>query len=135
MGDLPLGDLFHWWGSFSGASQYATWQAGQSAEEARISAWLTTGNDPDLAVKQRPGVPAQYELSQNYPNPFNPTTQINYSVPKNGFVTLKVYNVLGQEVTHYIQVFSMPGIMLPHLTAPNSRAECISIDCKLEVFR
>jgi hypothetical protein len=44
-------------------------------------------------------LPVKLNLMQNYPNPFNPTTTINYSVPKNSFVTIKVYDVLGREVT------------------------------------
>jgi Secretion system C-terminal sorting domain len=42
--------------------------------------------------------PNTYTLSQNYPNPFNPSTKINFSIQKAGLVTLKVYNILGQEV-------------------------------------
>ncbi|MCE1166267.1 MAG: T9SS type A sorting domain-containing protein [Bacteroidetes bacterium] len=44
-------------------------------------------------------VPKEYKLSQNYPNPFNPVTKINFSIPKSGFVTLKVYDALGREVS------------------------------------
>ncbi len=43
-------------------------------------------------------VPGQYKLEQNYPNPFNPSTIIQYQIPENNFVTLKVYDVLGREV-------------------------------------
>ncbi|MBL7127917.1 MAG: S8 family peptidase [Ignavibacteria bacterium] len=43
-------------------------------------------------------IPTKYELYQNYPNPFNPTTIIKFAVPKNDFVSLKVYDILGKEV-------------------------------------
>jgi hypothetical protein len=47
-------------------------------------------------------VPHVYTLSQNYPNPFNPSTKIDFSIPDNGFVSLKVYDVLGREVSALI---------------------------------
>lgn len=43
-------------------------------------------------------IPEKYSLSQNYPNPFNPTTKIDFAIPKNDLVILKVYNALGAEV-------------------------------------
>jgi len=47
-------------------------------------------------------VPNDFELNQNYPNPFNPSTTIKWQQPESGFVTLKIYDVLGREVTTLI---------------------------------
>ncbi len=52
-----------------------------------------TSNDENNTV-----VPVEYGLQQNYPNPFNPTTNINFTIPEQQLVQLKVYNVIGQEV-------------------------------------
>jgi FG-GAP repeat/Secretion system C-terminal sorting domain/FG-GAP-like repeat len=60
-------------------------------------AYRTTGGTTGIE-QSRTGVPKNYELSQNFPNPFNPATMINYQLPMNGHVTLKVYDVLGREV-------------------------------------
>jgi len=43
-------------------------------------------------------MPTTYSLDQNYPNPFNPSTKINFSIPESGFVTMKIYNSIGEEL-------------------------------------
>ena len=50
-----------------------------------------------------------YELEQNYPNPFNPTTTISYSIPKNEFIKLAIYNLLGEEIKVLINQFQLSG--------------------------
>jgi hypothetical protein len=55
------------------------------------------------------GVPGEFALNQNYPNPFNPSTMIQFEVPEAQFVTLKVYNLLGQEVATLINSQLGPG--------------------------
>jgi hypothetical protein len=70
-------------------------------------------------VKNPDIVPAKFELSQNFPNPFNPTTEIQYSIPRSGIVTLKVYNMLGQEVTTLVNQQQTAGSYKVDFNASN----------------
>jgi hypothetical protein len=72
--------------------------------EAKVlNVTLSKSNDkPLFSIFERDGiqngVPAKYDLSQNYPNPFNPVTKMNFDIPENGLISLKVYDILGKEV-------------------------------------
>ncbi|MFH0736775.1 MAG: T9SS type A sorting domain-containing protein [bacterium] len=56
-------------------------------------------NQIEVLVNQ---IPTEYVLNQNYPNPFNPSTTISFSIPNDGFVTLKIYDLLGKEITELV---------------------------------
>jgi hypothetical protein len=64
--------------------------------------WKYSIDGVTAVKKENPDVPSSFSLSQNYPNPFNPSTTINFSVVKSGLVSLKVYDLLGREVSTLI---------------------------------
>ena len=64
-------------------------------------------------------VPQNYLLEQNSPNPFNPTTTIRFGLPKDGFVSLKLYNVLGQVVRTLVEEQRVAGYYEVRLDASN----------------
>ncbi|MBI5021319.1 MAG: T9SS type A sorting domain-containing protein [Ignavibacteriales bacterium] len=65
--------------------------AGSDIKEYSIETTTDVKIDPS-------GLPQKYSLEQNFPNPFNPATQIKFSLPEPGWVTLKIYDIVGREV-------------------------------------
>lgn len=69
-------------------------------------------NGSDVVTEIDPisgNIPDKYSLSQNYPNPFNPTTKINFAIPKQGLVALKIYDILGREVRTLVDEVKSAG--------------------------
>ena len=85
---------------------------------------LHTTNGGITSVKEITGnaLPQQFVLSQNYPNPFNPSTTIEFSIPKQSFVTLKVYDLLGREVATLVNKELQTGSYKTQFDASSARA-------------
>ncbi len=88
-------------------------QGGNSSMPALIidgirvtKSWLSVTDVRDESA----AIPTKYALNQNYPNPFNPSTVINYQLPEAGQVTLKVYDVLGNELSTLVNEFKQAGV-------------------------
>ena len=70
---------------------------------------IPRGSGMPLTVKSNKLIPTVYALKQNYPNPFNPETRIHYDIPKNGHVSLVIYDILGRELIQLVNRDQGPG--------------------------
>ncbi len=94
--------------------------------------------DPQIPTIVKPNanntIPEQYMLSQNYPNPFNPTTTIAFTLPVSGNVTLKVYNIVGQEVATLVNTFQPAGAYEAQFDATNLSSGVYFYSLKAHTF-
>ena len=65
--------------------------------------------DTDVGEVQDDVVPSEFQMSQNYPNPFNQSTQINYYIPSDERVSVKIFNIHGIEVVTLLDDYSSAG--------------------------
>jgi hypothetical protein len=94
--------------SLQGGGNFAA-QMERGAEAEGINALASTSTAL-VASTMAPGdVPDTYGMSQNYPNPFNPTTRIEVNLPESQHVTLRIYDMLGREVSTLIDGTMAPG--------------------------
>ena len=71
---------------------------------------IFTPNIEDLNIEnETDNLPDRYRLYQNYPNPFNPTTIIKYEIPESDFITLNIYNLLGQNIKTLVHERQLQG--------------------------
>ncbi len=81
-----------------------------------------TGNKSETlvgVVSENLNKVTEYKLAQNYPNPFNPSTTIKYQIPKESFVTLKVYDAIGREVASLVNKQQSAGYYNLNFNAAN----------------
>lgn len=81
-------------------------------EEGKVSFRITdqSGKNWFKSYNVKVSPPKIFEVYQNYPNPFNPTTKIKYSIPQDAFVSIKIFNVLGEEVSKLVNNEMKAGI-------------------------
>ncbi|MBN2611006.1 MAG: T9SS type A sorting domain-containing protein, partial [Bacteroidales bacterium] len=89
---IKIGDTYRMWYLGVGGMCYATSEGGTGIEDFNSGKILTS-----------------FALAQNYPNPFNPTTRILYVLPSSGFVSLKVYDLIGREIQTLVSEVQAAG--------------------------
>lgn len=80
---------------------------------------IVTYNNTISDVDHDPSITENFKLYQNYPNPFNPSTNIKFELYESSYVSLKIYDILGNEVESLINENKLPGIYSLNYTPKN----------------
>ena len=96
---------------------YYVWQTYEQ-EISFLKSWIANRvywmdanmvGEPSDLNDSKEQIPADFFLEQNYPNPFNPATNINYSIPIEALIIIKIYDLLGNEITTLVNEMKAPG--------------------------
>jgi hypothetical protein len=104
-----VADVFFTATTFRGAIGANDWTSGWAVWDPQNVTYMSPYSVTSVRKNTDGIAPENYSLSQNYPNPFNPTTVIQFSIPKSGFVSLRVYDVTGKEVATLVNGYQNAG--------------------------
>jgi predicted GH43/DUF377 family glycosyl hydrolase len=93
----------------SSSGTYKMWYGGLDGAHFRTG-YATSTPATRIHGNGTAGIPDRFELMQNFPNPFNPSTRIGFSIPRSGYVRLKIFDVLGGEIATLIDRELTPGL-------------------------
>ncbi len=121
------GDIWRWRKVALDLSAYANssnillgWQyVGNNGDLVGIDSIKLTAGLIDAVGKESAQIPTEYEMQQNYPNPFNPTTIIKYALPKESYVNISIYNILGEKVVELVNEMQKAGVYKANFNASN----------------
>lgn len=122
---LKQGDEYFGFGSTNANGEYSiknvpagdfilvAHKVGSQSDSKPVTIVENTDNKISFSLAAKTGIeantPEKFSLSQNYPNPFNPNTKISYMIPADGFVSLKIYNSIGQVVSVLVNEIKVSG--------------------------
>jgi len=111
---------FNWLGSIFFTDSNTGWAVGLGSDSSSYGAILKTTNGGVTFVEtENDIVVTEFKLYQNYPNPFNPATSINYSIPSESLVNIKIYNSIGEEIIELVNEVQSVGFYKVNFEASN----------------
>ena len=79
------------------------WTVTDDVGNEHISELVITGTNDELNLSDASNTPEKLKLNQNYPNPFNPVTSLSYDLPKDSYVSIIIYDMLGNVINNFVE--------------------------------